>query len=237
MKVRTEGQIQKIIDLEIILILIVIGLDILIETLIGRNWIATSVILVGLCVIGALYWHKLHLDRFLIEFEKTLHHIFPINATTPPTPQTIPLPAASVDAPRNIPMTTVADRPIIRVSNFLLSKNFYAQVLAPLGYSLTTDFPALGMASFGIGISSDLWIKGGSVEQKLRAAFCAAEKNMVDDFFDAALDAGGQIAEVPGPRPDRGSGYYAAAILDPDGYTIEAFFHNASDATDGDYEK
>jgi hypothetical protein len=229
MKVRTEGQIQKIIDLEIVLILIAIGLDILIEALGGQDWIAAAVIIAGFCMILGLYWHMLHIDNLFDELHGTLHHFFH-GTTGASNSHAIPLPTSFErnDGARDVPMAAVADRPIIRVSNFLLSKNFYAQALAPLGYSLTTDFPALGMASFGIGTSSDLWIKGGGIEQKLRASFSATRKNLVDDFFDAALDAGGNAVEMPGSRPDRGAGFYAASVLDPDGYTIEAVFHDLS---------
>ena len=229
MKVRTERQIQRIIDLEIVLILVAIGIDILIAAMGAGDWLTAAVVLVGFCVIGGLYWHKLHLDRLFAELHGALQHMFP-NGVASTTSGAIPLPASfqQSDSPRDVPMSVVADRPVIHVSNFLLSKNFYAQALAPLGYSLTTDFPALGMASFGIGTSSDLWIKGGGVEQKLRAAFSATHNNMVDDFFDAALDAGGNEVEKPGARPDRGVGYYAAAVLDPDGYTIEAVFRDPS---------
>lgn len=229
MEVRTEGQIQKIIDLEIVLILIAIGLDILFEALVGRDWIAAAVIIAGFCMTLGLYWHMLHLDKLFDELHAVLHH-FVHGSTVTETSRAIPLPASfeQKNSARDVPMTAVADRPVIRVSNFLLSKNFYAKVLAPLGYTLTTDFPALGMASFGIGASSDLWLKGGGVEQKLRAAFSAMRKNMVDDFFDAALDAGGNEVEAPSPRPDRGPGFYAASVLDPDGYTIEAVFRDLS---------
>ena len=228
MKLRTERQIQRFIDLEIVLILIGLGIDILIEAMGAQDWLASAVVLVGLCVIGGLYWHMLRLNGLFAELHSVLHHFSRGTTVASTAAQTIPLPAAFSDVPRDIPMAAVADRPVIRVSNFLLSKNFYAQALAPLGYSLTTDFPALGMASFGIGSSSDLWIKGGGVEQKLRAAFSAKDEDAVDDFFDAALNAGGNEVEKPGRRPDRGPGYYAAAVLDPDGYTIEAVFRNAS---------
>ena len=211
------------------LILVAIGLDILIEALGGQDWIAAAVIIAGFCMILGLYWHMLHIDNLFDELHATLHHFFH-GSTGSPAAQAIPLPASfeRKDTSRDVPMSNVADRPVIRVSNFLLSKNFYARALAPLGYSLTTDFPALGMASFGIGSSSDIWIKGGGVEQKLRAAFSANDADVVDDFFDAALDAGGNMVEKPGARPDRGPGYYAAAVLDPDGYTIEAVFRDLS---------
>jgi catechol 2,3-dioxygenase-like lactoylglutathione lyase family enzyme len=217
MKLKTEAQVQRVISLEIALIIVGIGADMLIETLRVHDWIAGAVIVAGFCIIGGLYWHTLYLDRLFADLHVGLRRILPRHAASP-APQGTP----------DIPVAAIADRPVIRVSNFLLSKNFYAAVLAPLGYHLTVEFPALSMAAFGIDGASDLWIKGDAVEQKMRAAFSASTKGMVDDFCSAAIAMGASVSEAPGVRPDRGSGYYAAAVIDPDGYTIEAVFRDSA---------
>ena len=232
MKMETEGEVQRLIDIELILIIIAIGADILIQALSVSDWGAAAVIIAGFCIMAGLYWHKLHMDRLFGDFRQAMYHLFHTNAPTTTTPPIIPLPASSGRAAPDVPIASIADRPLIHVSNFLMSKNFYQQSLGMLGYRLTMDFPALAMAAFGIGPNADLWIKGDGVEQKIRAAFSADRKAMVDDFFDAALNAGGSIAEAPGTRPVRGTGYYAAAVFDPDGYTIEAFYHDASAQSD-----
>jgi hypothetical protein len=46
----------------------------------------------------------------------------------------------------------------------------------------------------------------------------------VDAFHAAALRAGGQDNGAPGLRPIYGADYYAAFIIDPDGYRIEAYY-------------
>jgi predicted lactoylglutathione lyase len=56
-------------------------------------------------------------------------------------------------------------------------------------------------------------------------AFSAASRAAVDAFHEAALAAGGRDNGGPGLRPQYHADYYAAFILDPDGYNIEAVCH------------
>lgn len=44
-------------------------------------------------------------------------------------------------------------------------------------------------------------------------------------FHRAGLAAGGQDAGLPGLRPDYHPQYYAAFLLDPEGYKVEAVSH------------
>jgi hypothetical protein len=46
----------------------------------------------------------------------------------------------------------------------------------------------------------------------------------VDAFHAAALRSGGHDNGAPGLRPEYGPDYYAAFIIDPDGYRIEAYY-------------
>jgi catechol 2,3-dioxygenase-like lactoylglutathione lyase family enzyme len=55
-----------------------------------------------------------------------------------------------------------------------------------------------------------------------------SDTDAVHAFYDAAIAAGGTDDGPPGYRPDYGEGYYAAYVLDPDGNSIEAVFHEAS---------
>lgn len=52
-------------------------------------------------------------------------------------------------------------------------------------------------------------------------AVTAASPEGVDEFYRAALSAGGRDAGKPGLRPQYGPTYYAAFIYDPDGHKIE----------------
>ena len=58
-------------------------------------------------------------------------------------------------------------------------------------------------------------------------AFTASSPSQVDAFFQAAVQAGGRDNGPPGLRPQYGPGYYAAFIIDPDGYPVEAVHHAA----------
>jgi hypothetical protein len=57
-------------------------------------------------------------------------------------------------------------------------------------------------------------------------AFAASSRQAVDDFHRAALAAGGFDNGKPGVRPGYGPNYYAAFVVDPDGYRLEAVFHD-----------
>jgi catechol 2,3-dioxygenase-like lactoylglutathione lyase family enzyme len=54
--------------------------------------------------------------------------------------------------------------------------------------------------------------------------FVAPNATAVDAFHAAALGAGGHDNGAPGLRPIYAADYYAAFIIDPDGYRIEAYF-------------
>jgi catechol 2,3-dioxygenase-like lactoylglutathione lyase family enzyme len=58
----------------------------------------------------------------------------------------------------------------------------------------------------------------------LHFCFTAANAAAVDAFHAAALRSGGQDNGAPGLRPTYGPDYYAAFIIDPDGYRIEAYY-------------
>lgn len=49
----------------------------------------------------------------------------------------------------------------------------------------------------------------------------------MDAFYREALAAGAKDNGAPGMRPNYHARYYAAFVLDLDGYNIEAVFHQA----------
>jgi hypothetical protein len=63
-------------------------------------------------------------------------------------------------------------------------------------------------------------------DEKSGLYFCfeAPEAAAVDAFHAAALRAGGRDNGAPGLRPIYAPDYYAAFIIDPDGYRIEAYY-------------
>jgi len=64
----------------------------------------------------------------------------------------------------------------------------------------------------------------------LHFCFTAPDAAAVDTFHAAAIAAGGHDNGVPGLRPIYGPDYYAAFIIDPDGYRIEAYYGPAETA-------
>ena len=116
----------------------------------------------------------------------------------------------------------------LRVSNLDRSKKFFLAALTPLGYKLFVEKPnSAGFGQADIEGNRDFWIKSGEVgvlKSFSCLAFTASNKEQVTDFHKAALAAGGKDNGAPGYRPQYHPGYYAAFVVDPDGYSIEAVF-------------
>ncbi|MGC4076671.1 MAG: VOC family protein [Rubrivivax sp.] len=119
----------------------------------------------------------------------------------------------------------------INVSDLPASKRFYESVLATLGYAVRLDFgTAVG---FGKATAKpeedpggDFWISHGApYTPRSHIAFRAESEAQVEAFHRAALAAGGKDNGPPGLRPHYHARYYAAFCFDPDGYNIEAVFH------------
>ena len=119
----------------------------------------------------------------------------------------------------------------VNVSNFAVSKTFYTSVLATLGYIVRLEFEtALGFGENKLNSKDDpggcFWISQGSpFVPRSHIAFRAHSQAEVIAFYQAALLAGAKDNGDPGFRPHYHKHYYAAFVLDPDGYNIEAVFH------------
>ncbi|WP_308364095.1 MULTISPECIES: VOC family protein [unclassified Microbulbifer] len=112
----------------------------------------------------------------------------------------------------------------LQVHSYERSKAFYQEALAPLGYQLILEYADWG--GFGIGGKPDFWIQvGKQVRPGLHIAFRADNREMVDAFYRAALDAGGKDNGPPGLREIYHPDYYGAFVMDPDGHNIEAVCH------------
>jgi catechol 2,3-dioxygenase-like lactoylglutathione lyase family enzyme len=109
------------------------------------------------------------------------------------------------------------------VRDIARSRAFYERALQPLGVRVVQS--SQGPAGFAIG-EVDFWI----TEEEMAAgsvhiAFAASDRETVDAFHAAAVEAGGVDNGRPGLRPHYHAGYYAAFVLDPDGNNVEAVFH------------
>jgi catechol 2,3-dioxygenase-like lactoylglutathione lyase family enzyme len=122
----------------------------------------------------------------------------------------------------------VFDHVGLNVSDYEVSKRFYEQTLASLGYSIRIELAEWKTAGFGAeGVASDFWI--GAREPRgtgIHVAFQAPDHATVDAFHAAGLAAGGTDNGPPGIREEYHPTYYGAYILDPDGNNIEAVCHH-----------
>ena len=99
-------------------------------------------------------------------------------------------------------------------------------MLKPLGYACLSP----GDTSAGYGKSEvTLWLGlsespvAPDLKSGLHVCFTAPTRKSVDAFHKAATAAGGRDNGKPGLRKDYGANYYAAFVIDPDGYRIEAY--------------
>ena len=112
------------------------------------------------------------------------------------------------------------------VSNLERSAAFYDAVLTVLGYvRVWTDATAVG---YGLAAGQDLFavkLKASDAVAPgpgFHLAFTAPSREAVARFHAEALAHGGQDNGAPGLRPAYGPNYFAAFVIDPDGYRIEA---------------
>jgi catechol 2,3-dioxygenase-like lactoylglutathione lyase family enzyme len=111
------------------------------------------------------------------------------------------------------------------VSDLARSKEFFKQALAPLGYELLMDFgQAVG---FGADGKPDFWLGQGKTGGATHVAFATSARRAVDEFYKAAIAAGGRDNGAPGLRPQYHPNYYGAFVFDPDGNNVEAVCHLA----------
>lgn len=118
------------------------------------------------------------------------------------------------------------DHVSIGVSDIKWAGAFYDAVLKPLDVTRLHD----GDTALGYGEKrAGLWLLAVNkpvkpdMESGLHFCFEAKSRAAVDGFYAAALKAGGKDNGKPGVRADYGPKYYAAFVIDPDGYRIEAY--------------
>jgi catechol 2,3-dioxygenase-like lactoylglutathione lyase family enzyme len=114
----------------------------------------------------------------------------------------------------------------IGVHDIARAKRFYDAALKPLGYTcLSQSEDSLG---YGTGDAA-FWVVAAerpvAADEKSGLHICldAPTRASVDAFHKAAVRSGGRDNGEPGLRPGYGANYYAAFVVDLDGYRIEAF--------------
>jgi catechol 2,3-dioxygenase-like lactoylglutathione lyase family enzyme len=115
----------------------------------------------------------------------------------------------------------VFDHVTIRVSDRDASQRFYDTVLEPLGL---------------VRRRGEIWSEWGDfsvsaveaehpLTKRLHVAFRASDREAVDAFWRAGVDAGYRNDGEPGLRPRYTPEYYGSFLRDPDGNSVEAVIH------------
>lgn len=118
------------------------------------------------------------------------------------------------------------DHVSIGVRDVAKAKRFYDAALQSLGYQCLSQ----GEGSLGYGRDAvAFWVNvaehpvTSDAKSGLHFCFSAPTRKSVDSFHAAALKNGGRDNGAPGIRAEYDSNYYAAFVVDPDGYRIEAY--------------
>ncbi|HWA38567.1 MAG TPA: VOC family protein [Burkholderiales bacterium] len=117
------------------------------------------------------------------------------------------------------------------VKDLAASRRFYAAAFGALGIPIGGEGDDYFWADELFISSKDSQAAQGALTGRHHLAFQAKSREMVEQFYKAALAAGGRDNGKPGDRPYH-PGYYAAFVLDPDGNNIEAVFHGPADRSD-----
>jgi catechol 2,3-dioxygenase-like lactoylglutathione lyase family enzyme len=120
--------------------------------------------------------------------------------------------------------TAMFDHLGIGVTNLIDSRTFYLKALEPLGVTVAMEGP------YGVGMGQNqkpmLWLSETKERPAhLHLAFAAGSRTQVDEFYRAALAAGGKDNGPPGLRPHYHPDYYGAFVIGPDGHNVEAVCH------------
>jgi catechol 2,3-dioxygenase-like lactoylglutathione lyase family enzyme len=111
------------------------------------------------------------------------------------------------------------------VSDFKKSLGFYDAVLGAIGHRRM--YSGESGAGWGAAVGEEYFeikkrvAKISVPSHGFHLAFHARSTEEVGAFYDQALKNGGKDNGQPGPRPEYGKGYYAAFVIDPDGYELE----------------
>lgn len=115
----------------------------------------------------------------------------------------------------------------IGVADLDRSQAFYDAALAAIGYerlSKSERMLGYGPERVSFWVAQALRPVVADMDSGLHFCFVAPSENAVREFHTRALAAGGSDNGPPGVRPEYGQTYYAAFVIDPDGYRLEAYY-------------
>lgn len=121
------------------------------------------------------------------------------------------------------------DHIFLSVSDVERSVVFYTAALAPLGITTRLDYDGKDgppghpdLKGFGANGRIFFWLRQGPADSRAaHVGFVASSQGEVDAAYAAAIAAGATDNGEPGFRPYYDPRYYAANVLDPDGYSLE----------------
>lgn len=126
------------------------------------------------------------------------------------------------------------DHLFISVSDIDRSVRFYEKTLAPLGITARHDYDGKDgppghpdLKGFGANGRMFFWLREGVVEGRaVHVGFVANNRAEVENAYLAALANDATDNGAPGARLHYDPNYYAANVLDPDGYSLEFVYKN-----------
>jgi catechol 2,3-dioxygenase-like lactoylglutathione lyase family enzyme len=126
------------------------------------------------------------------------------------------------------------DHVFISVSDVDRSIRFYTATLTPLGITGRLDNDGKDgppghpdLKGFGANGRVFFWLREGVVEGRaVHVGFVAKSKAEVNAAYAAAMEKGAVDNGAPGARLHYDPNYYAANVLDPDGYSLEFVYKN-----------
>lgn len=126
------------------------------------------------------------------------------------------------------------DHVFLSVSDVERSIRFYEAALVPLGITARLDYDGKDgppghpdLKGFGANGRMFFWLRKGEVDGRaVHLGFVANSKAQVEAAYAAALAHGAVDNGAPGARLHYDPNYYAANVLDPDGYSLEFVYKN-----------
>lgn len=121
------------------------------------------------------------------------------------------------------------DHVFLSVSDITRSIRFYEAALTPLGITVRLDYNGQDgppghpdLKGFGANGRMFFWLREGIVEGRTaHVGFVAGSQAEVDAAYATAMNQGAVDNGAPGARLHYDPDYYAANVLDPDGYSLE----------------
>lgn len=121
------------------------------------------------------------------------------------------------------------DHIFISVSDVARSIRFYDATLPILGITARHDYDGKqgppghpDLRGYGADGRIFFWLREGAVDSRsAHVGFVAHSRDEVDGTYAAAMAHGATDNGAPGVRLHYDPGYYAANVLDPDGYSVE----------------